>query len=196
MPPEADILAAKESLRADVRARLRDLSQADLVTQSNQACANLINTGLFAQASTILLYAPAEHEPNLSPLASAAITEGKTIAIPAIDWSAKRLLPKVVADLGPALVQGRYGIRIPPEHAPDLPLDAIDLIVVPGLAFDLKGGRLGRGGGFYDRFLREPDLHARTVAVALEPQIMPEIPMLAHDARLHALATPRGVFFC
>lgn len=187
---------SKDALRAAARARLEALPQADLVAQSNLACRALIASDLFAAARTILLYAPAHHEPNLSPLASAATADGKTIGVPAVLWGQGLLVPRIVHDLGPSLIPGKHGIRVPAEHAPELPIESIDLVIVPGLAFDREGGRLGRGGGFYDRFLADPRLKARTIAVALEPQIVPRIPMLPHDRRIDALATPAGVFFC
>lgn len=195
MHPDASS-RAKDQLRAGVRAAIAALSPADLVSQSNLACKALIASDLFAQATTILLYAPADDEPNLSPLASAATADGKTIGVPAILWGQGVLVPKIVHDLGPSLVAGKHSIRVPADTCPDLPIESIDLVVVPGVAFDRQGGRLGRGAGFYDRFLTSPALRARLVAVALTPQIVPEVPMLAHDIRVHALASPAGVLFC
>lgn len=196
MTPDPAITKQKELQRGMARAAIAAMSPGQLVAESAKACAALIESELFATSQTILLYAPADDEPNLSTLAEAAIADGKTIAIAAVDWKLGTLTPKVVQDLGPSLVAGKYGIRLPSPAAPDLPIESIDLVVVPGVAFDRSGGRLGRGAGFYDRFLADARLHAAIVAIALRPQMVQCVPVDAHDVRVRAIATPDGVFFC
>lgn len=196
MSSQPDITLLKDQVRAQARAEMAALAPEDHVEQSALACRALIDSELFAAARAILLYAPAADEPNLTSLASAAASEGKTIGVPAVAWNYGTLHPKIVQDLGPSLIAGKFGIRVPSPAAAPLPLDAIDLIIVPGVAFDRVGGRLGRGAGFYDRFLATPGLRAAIAAVALRPQLVDAVPVEPHDIRVGVLATPDGVFFC
>ena len=87
---------------------------------------------------------------------------------------------------------GRYDIEEPADGEP-WPADNIDLIVVPGLAFDTSGGRLGKGGGFYDRFLVQPGMHALTCAVAFAEQMIETVPAEPHDRRVDMLVTDEAV---
>lgn len=80
------------------------------------------------------------------------------------------------------------GIREPVEGMP-VPVSDIDLVVVPGLAFDEQGNRLGRGRGFYDRFLSHPDFHGTSCALALEDQVVPNIPIGPSDVCVDMLVT-------
>jgi len=79
-----------------------------------------------------------------------------------------------------------------------LPFDParIDLVILPGSVFDLQGGRLGYGGGYYDRFLQNDAPKARRVALAYEMQLVAEVPMLPHDQRLHGIVTENRTIWC
>lgn len=85
---------------------------------------------------------------------------------------------------------GRYGVCAPPPEAPDRPLGEGDLLLVPAVAFDRRGGRLGRGKGCYDRALAGAEA-ALAVAVGYEFQLVETVPMEAHDRRVDALLTDR-----
>lgn len=116
--------------------------------------------------------------------------DGKRIALPRVEgddlkfhWVAGR------AELQP----GRFGILEPAAEAPDAG-SGFDLILVPGMAFDLRGGRLGRGRGFYDRFL--PTARGLRVGVCFEDQIVDDVPSEAHDLRMDFLVTPSAIYRC
>ncbi len=88
------------------------------------------------------------------------------------------------------LVPGAWGIGVPPAEAPLAPPP--DVILVPGVAFDEWGGRLGRGGGFYDATLTS--LPGLRLGVAFDIQLVERVPLAAHDERIHALVTESGVW--
>ncbi len=96
-----------------------------------------------------------------------------------------------------ALVTGACGAREPVADAATrlAPGDA-DMILVPGLAFDRAGRRLGRGGGYYDRLLADPALRARRVGVCFACQFVDAVPVEGHDARVDCVVTERGIFGC
>jgi 5-formyltetrahydrofolate cyclo-ligase len=87
------------------------------------------------------------------------------------------------------MVPGPIGAPEPPTWARSVPAESIDLFLVPGLAFDAAGGRLGRGGGHYDATLAAMPLRAPRIGLAFEAQIVPEVPREAHDVALDAVVT-------
>jgi len=97
-----------------------------------------------------------------------------------------------IVDVGD-LVAGAFGVREPGAGARRIEVAALEVLLVPGLAFDETGMRLGRGGGFYDRLLALPDLRARLVGVCFEVQVLPELPVEAHDRAVDAVVTENGV---
>ncbi len=111
----------------------------------------------------------------------------------------KIALPRVAGDqlilhwvTGPDdLVKGHFGILEPSSSAPVADPNGLDLILVPGIAFDREGGRLGRGRGYYDRLLAGAS--AFKVGVCFDSQIVPEVPREPHDIRMDAVVTPSGV---
>ena len=130
---------------------------------------------------------------------------------PLFDWlrgeGARALLPRVVASPGGSrlefaevraweeLAPGRYGLREPPRASSDLGLSAVDLIVVPGLAFDADGGRLGRGRGMYDQALGALDASTRAPVFgwAYTFQVVDAVPCGRHDQRVDGVITESGL---
>ena len=110
---------------------------------------------------------------------------------PRVDWGRKRMTAVEIRSLTDGIVRHR---GVPnPSGGDAWPVEKIDLIVVPGLAFDKRGFRLGRGGGFYDRFLAHDGLHAITCGLAFHQQFVPLLPTGLHDIPLHMLVTDRRI---
>jgi len=93
-------------------------------------------------------------------------------------------------------VRGRFGIEEPPARAPCIPACALDVVIAPGLAFDAGGGRLGYGGGYYDRVAREVSMAGRGIVVGLAfaCQMIDHVPQQPHDMRVHRVVTERAVY--
>jgi 5-formyltetrahydrofolate cyclo-ligase len=102
------------------------------------------------------------------------------------------MLPIEIHSLTSDVHHGLLGVREPVEGMP-VPVSDIDLVIVPGLGFDEHGNRLGRGRGFYDRFLSHRDFRAVACALAFEEQIVPAVPAGASDVRMHMLVTDQRV---
>ena len=102
-----------------------------------------------------MAYAPCNNEVDLSQLIQTALAEGKQVALPLSLWEKRQLLPVPVTKYPEDLTPGRCGILEPQLKVPPLPLEKLDLVLVPGVAFDVNGYRLGYGQGFCDRFLRD-----------------------------------------
>lgn len=102
------------------------------------------------------------------------------------------MMPVEIKSLDSDVRPGPMGIR-EPIQGPPLPIAEIDLVLVPGLGFDEQGNRLGRGRGFYDRFLSHADFQGVTCAFALERQVVEHVPHDAHDVRVQMLVTEERV---
>jgi 5-formyltetrahydrofolate cyclo-ligase len=194
MPLVTDLRAEKQAIRARLKQCAAGLSSAERGAASLRICARVLNAGFFERARTIMLYAATEHEVDVGPLAQCCLALGRRICLPRTDWTARSITPALVvgaekAGLLATLVAGRHGIREPGPGAPAVGLNEIDLIVIPGIAFDAQGNRLGRGAGFYDRFLAQPGLKAVRCGVAFSAQIVRSLPHGPEDMPVHALVT-------
>ena len=182
---------AKFQVRAIAKARLGGVTPQDAAAWSKAVCDHIMAWQAFERARTLMLFMPLAGEVDLRSLREEAIRLGKVVCLPRTDWQSRALNPVSVPSLGPGLVAARHGLLEPPAAAMALPISDLDLIVVPGLAFDSTGQRLGRGAGFYDRFLANPILRAFTCGVGFEVQLLDNLPIDRWDMPLHAIATER-----
>ncbi len=140
----------------------------------------------FVEAKIILFYASFDGEVETSEMMKQAQRLGKKIALPASIKAQKKIIPTMIENFEDDLHAGAYGIK-EPRGLQSKALDSrqIDLIIVPGLAFDRENNRLGRGAGYYDRFLRDIPAGIPTFGLAFDFQIVDRLPHLdAHDIRL------------
>ncbi len=184
-------VADKAALRRDARAALERLTAEQRALASTHACAMLASTGEFAAATRLMLFLSMPHEVDTAALLRVAWAAGKAVAVPRI--TADGQLEALPLTEQTRLRAGPLDIREPVSG--DDPIDpaSIEMIVAPGLAFDRGGGRLGHGGGYYDRFLpRAPG--AWVCGLGFDCQLWTVVPMAAHDRRIHAVATPSGLY--
>lgn len=186
---------AKERLRAEVRGRLAELTQDEILRMSAAICRRIVAAGFFEATETVMMFLPIAQEVDLTPLALRCFQDGKTVCVPRMDWESKRMRAVEIRSLEDEFEQRKCGVR-EPVSGRAIPIDEIDLILVPGLAFDTAGRRLGRGGGFYDRFLAQPTLRGRGTrrcGVGFDAQIVDEVPAESHDATLSVVVTDRRI---
>jgi len=184
----SDIRETKTALRQQIRAVLAAITSEQRAADSARICARLRKQPVWDQARSVLLFAPMAAEPDLWPLLAEALAAGKTAALPRYHPAEKKYVAGRVQNLQSDIVSGAFGIREPGPHCPELPPDQFDLILAPGLAFDLHGQRLGRGRGFYDRLLAA--IPGTKCGVAFDEQIVREVPAGARDVRMNYLLTP------
>lgn len=175
-------------LRKNVRKKLAGLSRAVAHAKSMAASKRLLALPEFDRASVVMIYLPLPGELDVTPIALRGWQEQKVIAAPKTSWDDRHIIPLEIRSLETGLVTGNYGLREPADGEP-IPLDMLDLVIVPGLAFDRKGNRLGRGAGFYDRFLASSHLRAVTVGMAWREQIVEKVPVKKNDIPVHMLVT-------
>lgn len=180
----------KTALRESSKLALCSLSDTQIRDGSRTICDHFAAWEVWKSARTVMMFVPVTEEPNLKPLAEQHLRRGGRLCFPRVDWVAKQMVAAAVTDLDRSLILRRNRIREPLPECPAVPPQEIDLILIPGLAFDRTGRRLGRGGGFYDRFLADPALRAVRCGVLFECQLLPEIPAEPHDIHVDYLCTP------
>ncbi len=171
---------------------------------ADRACALLKATEAWQNAQCVLLYLAFGSELNADPLIKAALKENKKVYAPRI--TDKNMEFRRLNDCNGPFETGPFGIRQPQASAPlwdFLSAAGPSLIIVPGLAFDKRGGRLGRGGGYYDRFLSRVRQEAAAadktaplrIGYGYAEQIMESVPMDAHDECLDGMVTDLEIIF-
>lgn len=156
----------KQELRCAIRERKRAMTEEEIVERSNALAEKFYHTPAYQAASTIYGYLPYNQEVRTVPMLQRALDDGKRVAVPKVYGEEMRFI--YLEDLT-QVSKGYAGI---PEPIADAPVaeDKQALVLMPGLAFDPQGHRIGYGGGFYDRFLaREP--HHPTLALCYEFQM-------------------------
>lgn len=166
----------KTQLRRSIREQKRAMTEAEINARSEKLCQLFIASEAYQKAKTIYGYLPYNQEVRTVPMLERALRDGKRVAVPKCYGDEMKFI--FMEDL--SLVEKGYaGI---PEPIADEPVadDETALVLMPGLAFDPEGHRIGYGGGFYDKFLSaEPD-HP-TLALCYEFQMMPKLETEAHD---------------
>ena len=135
-------------------------------------------------ADTVMVFCGVGREPDTAPLIRTLLERGQKVALP-VCLPGRRLEARVISDES-QLAPGKFGIPEPTTPAYD---GEIDLVIVPAVAFDAKGRRLGRGGGYYDRFIKK-QTHAVLVGVGYDFQLVDEVPAARHDQRVHRIILP------
>ena len=182
------VKAEKVALRQLLRAGLTKLTPTEREAASRQACARLEQQSAWQKAKGVLFYAPTPEEVDVWPLLVDSLAAGKAVFLPRYDNEERTYVVCRVTDAVGDLRAGQFCIREPHETCAKISSNRLDLILVPGLGFDLAGHRLGRGKGFYDQLLRA--LQGTTCGVAFDQQIVERVPVEPHDIRLSCILTP------
>ncbi len=183
---------AKENLRKELLEMRRAMAFEEVYALSGRAQKRFIESEFYASARSFSLYSSFQNEVLTDEIFQRAVKAGKKVAYPRVIRGGKRHLAFFsVRDLKD-LATGSYDIPEPGEEGTAAEPDGFDLIVVPGAAFDMKGGRLGYGKGYYDRALK--GLGCPIVALAYEFQVLKEdLPVEPHDVSVTAIVTEKRI---
>ncbi len=183
---------AEAVTKSETRRRLREILAAMPAEQrhakSLAACARVAGTPEFATARVVMLYLAMAQELDTASLALRCWQAGKTVVVPKVSWDQKRMMPIEITSLTTNITTTGPGVREPISGSP-MPIDLIDLVIVPGLGFSRQGARIGRGMGFYDRFLAQSDFHGVSCGLCFEEQVLDLLPTQPHDIPLGLLVT-------
>lgn len=176
------IITTKQELRTAILDRILNQKEEEAISKSQAILEKFLALPVFEQAKTIMFYASIKGEVSTCAMIERALNSKKRVALPLVQKKPKKLIPLEITASG-HLTKGAFNIP-EPQFAPDRLIrpESLDLVVVPGVAFDSQNNRLGRGFGFYDSFLSEISSRTPVLGLAYEFQLVDKIPGLeAHD---------------
>ena len=180
--PQRRLHRAKQHMRELLIQKRRMLSAEERSAQSALILSQLEKMTVFQEAKTVLLYYPKNNEVDVLPLFK-RYKRDKVLLLPVTHRRGMTANPYEGND---KMHRGKVGI---PEPTTPPYEGEIDLIIVPAVAFDKQGNRLGRGGGYYDRFLKKQS-HATFIGVGYDFQLVDEVPVRKHDQKMHRIILP------
>ncbi|MCK4729398.1 MAG: 5-formyltetrahydrofolate cyclo-ligase, partial [Desulfobacterales bacterium] len=177
-------------------ARRDALSKEERSEKSAAIMERLFGFANFLEARIVLFYMSYSSEVDTGPMVRKALELEKIVALPLVDSKKKEIVPFRIENLDRD-IRARYrGIREPiPQRCKQIPVQYINLAIIPGVAFDERGGRIGHGIGVYDRFIPRLDITTRKVALAFECQMVPQIPMEPHDRYTDIIITEKRIVY-
>jgi 5-formyltetrahydrofolate cyclo-ligase len=191
MTSAADVAAAKAALRRLTRSRNAAVPPAQRSAAYADITARVLSLPVVRAARVVGAYAAGPGEVATDSLISALRERGATVVLPVLQPDDTLLWR--VADAGAELVGGRFGLLEPGPAAQAHRLDTADVVVVPGVCYDVRGRRLGRGGGSYDRALSELPERVTVIGVALDSDVVDVVPVDTHDQAVDVIVTPTRV---
>jgi 5-formyltetrahydrofolate cyclo-ligase len=191
----ADLQEQKKAIREQAHAARNALADKDGL--SRIICERLVALPEYRAAKTVMYYVDVRSEVRTRHYLQTALGQGKRIVVPYCVLG-DELETYLLSDMG-QLAVGMYKILEPRQElrsAPEfkVPVEELDLIVVPGVAFDREGGRLGHGKGYYDKLLENARKQTPLVALAFECQLFPHVPMQEHDVYMDKVVTEKAVY--
>lgn len=184
----------KQGLRQKLIGQLLSLTKEEIKRRSKDVENRLSNLAIYRQAKSVMVYYPLKGEVNILEMIRKDI-KSKRFLFPVMDVKAKKLQAYEVKNLDDEFVTGPHGVR-EPDTAKTQKFDIreIDMVIVPGLGFDSKRNRLGRGAGFYDRFLQRLTSSTKKVGIAFDFQISQDLPIhLSLDQKVDLVVTESSI---
>lgn len=190
------IRATKEEIRYDIAKRLAILADSAVEAKARQIENRLFNFANFLEANIVLLYINSANEVISRNIIARCFDYNKIVVLPAFDSHTYEMKLMKVDNLETDLKLGPRGIFEPDEMRCNVvPIECIDIAIIPGTAFDEKGGRIGSGEGYYDRLIPKLSITTRKVALAFENQITQQIQMESHDKHVDIIITEKRIIY-
>lgn len=187
----------KSRIRERILLKRRSLKKAEIIKMSREIQNRLFSLPEFKESTTISIYVDFDNEVRTKDIIRDSIYMGKRVSIPYTKGKKNSLLLSEIRDIDKELETSTFGILEPKkEYFRYIPDNEIDVVIVPGIAFDEKGRRLGYGGGYYDRLLIKLNRDIVTIGLAFEFQILSEIPWWFYDIFIDKIITERRLINC
>ncbi|KJJ84843.1 5-formyltetrahydrofolate cyclo-ligase [Candidatus Omnitrophus magneticus] len=187
---DLEVVTAKKAMRKELREKLSRLCPCSRLEKSLFIQKKFIASDDFKNADIIMTYVALHSEVDTTYLIDKSLAFGKKVVVPFVDVVTHMIIPVELRTRG-ELVKGPYGILVPKDGAQNkVPLREIKTVIIPCLAFDKNNMRLGRGKGYYDRFLAREELSSsRTIGFAFNFQIFDSLPFDPHDRNVNLVLT-------
>lgn len=187
-------LLSKEQIRREILRIRNSLSENERVVNSNIISNKVSSTKEYKKSSSIGIYYPIGSEVNTIELIKYSLATKKTISLPKIMDSDRILFFKIIENSFQdiKMTKGKYGIL--ENSMSDFIIEKMDLLIIPGIAFDLQGNRIGFGKGYYDKFLSRKKANC-IMALAFENQIIDKVPKTQEDIPVNVLITEKRIIY-
>ena len=182
----------KNQIRNEMKEKRRSMKKTAVAEKSRKAAELFLNSDVYKSAKTIMLYMPLGNETNTEEIIKQAFADGKSLVLPVTDEESGAITP-VVFEKSTVFQKGGFSIREPQNHVVAEKAE-IDVVVVPGIAFDRTGARVGFGKGCYDMFLCGMDV--MKVGYCFDFQLMDKIPADQHDIKMDFVVTENEIIGC
>lgn len=191
-----DIKEKKSEIRANIAKILDSLSDDDLSEKTKNIENRLFDFANFLESKVVLLYINRPNEVNTSRIIKRTYKQNKIVVLPSFDTDKYEMTMYKVDNPDTDLTLGWRGILEPdPSRCKHIPIDFIDIAIIPGLAFDEKGGRIGSGEGYYDRLIPKLPITTRKVSLSLENQVIQQVPMENNDRHVDIIITEDRIIY-
>ena len=184
-----DLSEAKRLARRMSNLAMEGMALGQAKEDSLAVCRLILESTVWQRASQVMLYVPMSGELNVNLLMENGLKNRKLLALPRFSVKKNSYEAREILNLS-ELVPGKFGVPEPSSNSQITDTKQLDLAIVPGVAFCGLGGRLGRGGGYFDRLLA--DILAKKCGVCFEQQVYPDVPVERHDVKMDMIATPNG----
>ncbi len=191
-----EIGAAKIQIRDNICQIISALSERELAEKTRAIEDRLFEFANFLEAKIALLYINSDFEVQTKNIIKRSYNYHKIVVLPAFDPENHEMNLMKVDHFTKDLVQGPRNVLEPNvSRCKTVPMDRIDIAIIPGIAFDEKGGRIGTGQGYYDRLIPKLAITTRKVALTFEEQIVGQIPMESHDKHVDIIITDKRIIY-
>jgi 5-formyltetrahydrofolate cyclo-ligase len=191
-----EIKEKKASIRTDMIKMVGALSEDDFKEKTRQVEERLFDFANFIEAKIPLLYMNLPHEVPTQRILEWCFAQNKIVVLPAFGKEKRTMTLMKIDDIEKDLRPGPRGVLEPnPERCKRVPIDQVDIAVIPGIAFDEKGGRIGSGHGYYDRLIPKLAVTTRKVSLIFEDHIIPQVPMESHDKYVDIVITDQRIIY-
>ncbi|MFO7964189.1 MAG: 5-formyltetrahydrofolate cyclo-ligase [Desulfobacterales bacterium] len=191
-----DIHETKSDIRKEIAHKLDELPDDVRSEKIMQITDRLFSFANFLESTIALLYIHKDQEVPTQEIIKRCYTVNKVVVLPCFFPEKHRIKLMKVDNPDSDLVMGPRGVLEPnPNVCKAVPVDVVDIAIIPGIAFDEKGGRIGTGEGYYDRFIPKLSATTRKVSPAFESQIVPQVPMASHDKHVDIIITEDRIIY-
>jgi len=191
-----EISAAKIQIRADIANTISALAENEIQDKTSAVENRLFEFANFLESKIALLYVNGNLEIQTQSIIQKSYRYNKIVVLPAFDPESFTMTLMKVDSFKQGLRSGPRGVLEPDaSKCKVVPMDRIDIAIIPGVAFDEKGGRIGSGTGYYDRLIPRLAITTRKVALTLEEQLVPQVPMESHDKHVDIIITDKRIIY-
>lgn len=191
-----EIREKKQEIRDEIVQKISSLGESPLAAKTKAIEERLFEFANYLEARIALLYTSALVEVDTRAIIKRSYLYNKIVVLPAYEPETWQMTLLKVDDPEKDLIQGpRSNMEPDPERCKTVPLDCLDIAIIPGIAMDEKGGRVGLGNGYYDRLIPELPITTRKVGLVFEDQLIPMVPMENHDKHVDIVVTDERIIY-